>query len=858
MRKHALLVLAALLLSIPAPPAHAAVASSSSYQDFTANGATVAFSFTFPATSSSWVETLVGGVKQTSGVTVALNANQTTSPGGTVAFTVAPANGAAVRIQRTVPLTQELVLQPYSAFPAKTIEKTLDRLVMQGQQEVRERLAQRASDLATQTARDAGQDATWLAGIAALNGTSHAATDASSVLAFGSTTPRTLTARFADRLEVKDNGLTGDGSADERVALQALIDRAPAGSTIHFTTGVYEFASFNPSAAGVRHSNVIQISKSNLTFECDAGAVLRLKSGAFTNSNFNFFSNFDAYDAANFGTYSGITFRGCEFDVQGASNPEGTQRIRVVLQLGDTSNATVEGCTFRRMNVSNVVAVGFSGRFASGARIVGNRFFDPTDGDAANVDHSSVYVNASDSVVIGNTFINTTIAGRGAATACELHASNNQFVGNTIKGYRQAVYNAAFLSEWATPIVSQVVAKNTATDLNASFQTFWINEGATMDGVAIEGNTVSVAPTAASPFDTSASFVRTTTNSGTLKNVSIRNNIASASAGLYTNKAAIRTFKSLDGFEVIGNSFVGWESSVSLLAASTPVTQARINVSDNTFTECGDGDTVIYIDGGGTSTVSGVTISRNRFFNATPQARPIYVSSGVSGAHYRIGGNEAMNFTPGTALVTLAGSTPTDVDLGKRLETIKETAVAGGTVSLDASRSDHFYLPVTAVTPFTVAAPANGRAGQSLTLRFRNSAGAALGAITWDAVFKKAYFPPPAPGFTRTITFIFDGANWTETGRTPGALVGQLDWTVGTVPAGSRVTANVTIPGVVNTAVGAVSVSPTGIMPGALSVYGIATATDTVAVVVVNATATPIDAGALSFNVAVNYVTGVP
>jgi hypothetical protein len=85
-------------------------------------------------TSASHVEIYLSGVKQSSGYSVGLNANQASSPGGTVTFTVAPANGAAIRIQRLVPVTQETVLPSYGQFRAKDVEKGLDRLAYQAQQ----------------------------------------------------------------------------------------------------------------------------------------------------------------------------------------------------------------------------------------------------------------------------------------------------------------------------------------------------------------------------------------------------------------------------------------------------------------------------------------------------------------------------------------------------------------------------------------------------------------------------------------------------------------------------------------------------------------------------------------------------
>ena len=112
----------------------ATVPSTGSRVDYTGNGSTTVFSFTFRADAASWVEVYLGGVKQSAGYTVALNTDQAASPGGSVSFLAMPAPGAAVRIQRTIALTQDTSWPTHGPFRAKTLEGALDRLAMQDQQ----------------------------------------------------------------------------------------------------------------------------------------------------------------------------------------------------------------------------------------------------------------------------------------------------------------------------------------------------------------------------------------------------------------------------------------------------------------------------------------------------------------------------------------------------------------------------------------------------------------------------------------------------------------------------------------------------------------------------------------------------
>lgn len=95
----------------------------------------------------------------------------------------------------------------------------------------------------------------------------------------------------------------------------------------------------------------------------------------------------------------------------------------------------------------------------------------------------------------------------------------------------------------------------------------------------------------------------------------------------------------------------------------------------------------------------------------------------------------------------------------------KEVVVTySASMTPDSSLGNEFIITVTNATAMAINAPTNvpGQAGQHLEVTIRNTSGGAMGAITWNAVFKMTAFVNPATGFSRTIIFRWNGVNWVE------------------------------------------------------------------------------------------------
>lgn len=115
-------------------------------------------------------------------------------------------------------------------------------------------------------------------------------------------------------------------------------------------------------------------------------------------------------------------------------------------------------------------------------------------------------------------------------------------------------------------------------------------------------------------------------------------------------------------------------------------------------------------------------------------------------------------------------NTPAPVVSGKRMVKGLAAPSYGATVTPDASAGDWHAVTATNGTAFTIAAPANppdSSHTQDLTIEILNSAGGALGAITWNAAFVLVggAFTAPASTKRRFIRFGWNGANWVEIAR---------------------------------------------------------------------------------------------
>lgn len=113
--------------------------------------------------------------------------------------------------------------------------------------------------------------------------------------------------------------------------------------------------------------------------------------------------------------------------------------------------------------------------------------------------------------------------------------------------------------------------------------------------------------------------------------------------------------------------------------------------------------------------------------------------------------------------ITITAGAPLILD---RFPTNSFAVTYSASMTFDASTAGTFLMVVTNGTAMTVNAPTNPSIGQTIELCFSNTSGGAMGAVTFNAVFKVQAFTGPATGFRKSIFVKYDGTSWYQKGQT--------------------------------------------------------------------------------------------
>lgn len=101
-------------------------------------------------------------------------------------------------------------------------------------------------------------------------------------------------------------------------------------------------------------------------------------------------------------------------------------------------------------------------------------------------------------------------------------------------------------------------------------------------------------------------------------------------------------------------------------------------------------------------------------------------------------------------------------------QSVVATPTYGASISINSASARIHKIIATNGNAFAIGAPAVAQNGQTLVIDIRNASGGALGAISWNGVYRLESFTAPANGKGKTIEFYYDGTNWVQKGPASG------------------------------------------------------------------------------------------
>ncbi len=277
---------------------------------------------------------------------------------------------------------------------------------------------------------------------------------------------------------VRDFGATGDGTTDDRAAIQSTINYVHdnGGGTVFFPSGTYLISPLadpdpkqviclklydNIALVGVsRDSSVIKLINNSPNFDAMVG----------NNPSYQKIDNIQLKDLC--------------FDANGMNNPVSNPSIlsngtRSIFRIFLGENYIIENCRFT--NHKGVWCIVFNGLTEN--IIIRNNEFTNIGDDNVEWDHSSIYTNGDNFIVEKNYFRSLSGPGTKAArTAIEVHGSNQIIRNNTIVAYPYGINVTGYSELYAS--YNQTYHNNTFLDVMDGL-VLWSN--ASSDPVASNG-----------------------------------------------------------------------------------------------------------------------------------------------------------------------------------------------------------------------------------------------------------------------------------------------------------------------------------------------------------------------------------
>lgn len=224
---------------------------------------------------------------------------------------------------------------------------------------------------------------------------------------------------------------------------------------------------------------------SNVNYHVKSTATI--KGGIAFNDDFMWFAS--QYDTENPLKSTSITGSGT-FDMSDTGMMAASYRVRIMFYILNPINLLVDGLKFTGGDFSQVFVTGETGYTSDDVLIKNCRFDIPVSASPSskNDDHTTIYTQATNTVVRNNRFYSSNIRARCISTAIEFHTKDGVFESNALDDLAVGMY----ISPQERNDCSNIRVLNNTCRLSNLFVAFWANSGddRLINDIVIQGNKV--------------------------------------------------------------------------------------------------------------------------------------------------------------------------------------------------------------------------------------------------------------------------------------------------------------------------------------------------------------------------------
>lgn len=296
---------------------------------------------------------------------------------------------------------------------------------------------------------------------------------------------------ISDTIEASSFGVKADYSdnkgTDNRKALQLAIDFCSANQKVlRLPKGKILVNSFGLTPSSKAHANILEL-KSNTKIIGNGTEIVVGRT--FHDKSFVLLSGLNAVKTEDFVNLSNIEIKNITFNFNNKEVFMATKyQLMRGIEMGQCINGEVANCTFLNGDLTSAIITGQGNRSVSkNIKIHHNKFIDLIK-SVKNEDHTSVYLNSTDSSIFENTFTNRSVQGKIVACAGELHNSNTSFYNNNISGYLRMNFVAAAKTE--NHHISQLSIYNNRASITSAAVYLWTDDNTSISNLTIKNNII--------------------------------------------------------------------------------------------------------------------------------------------------------------------------------------------------------------------------------------------------------------------------------------------------------------------------------------------------------------------------------